>query len=74
MAGDLDLREFRRKLQRLGCDFRWTGRGYLMASRSVHGRSHCYPIPTRKGRKVKAKYVKLVRTNLHITPQEWDNA
>ena len=74
MASSKRLADVLRKLRKLGCTYRRTGRGYVHIQREVDGLVRTGTMATEQGRRVKACYIIQIKKQLGISDAEWEAA
>jgi hypothetical protein len=74
MGSPYRLSDVTRKLSRNGCAITPTRSGHMKVVRDVGHARYCYTFPTVKGRKVKDRYISLLRRALHISSEDWESA
>ena len=70
MGSDWRLKDFRRVFEHFGVRFSYTKHGHLKLEREVAGERLVYPVPTIKGRYVKALYVGKARKAMRLAARD----
>jgi hypothetical protein len=74
VASELRLGLVQRKLRRLGCTLRQTGKSHWHVERAWQGEVLVGGFAARSGRWVLPHYAKHLQRRLHISAREWENA